>query len=577
MTTTDFTQKLPKDAIYVLVASLYLVGCVAMAIWLLGAGPQLVPHQDTRITNIIISVLAKIALGLALWIVGIRLRTQWVSILVSRQHVKLRGLLAACGAGGSLSRLRHIQFAPTFGVGTTAAIGAAITLFMTFTSGSVKYIVQPGVALKEFPGPDFERICDYSLVNGTTGYFCSGSANAVTVDTEWNNLDLVTSGAGGNIILSPGNAGVMSANVTLTSAPANLRVPNGKTPPWAAIDVQCRPADLRLEFTGNGSTSETIVYLDGTAKDQLSISEMPTWSSQVGLYHQVNDSGPASTLSPWYMVLLARDLNDGTSNIQGLSGKAVAYLGNTFVDLHGYGPVVQGILGAAAYCSFTGSTGGDWPSNPWPSQNTTNVIVGTQPANGTTDLSTIFLNYGPLWQYNPVSTNSLPGGSVSYIANWTVDADNFPDYIAKYMRNQWALMIYSNNFIGGFIANTTYAVESSPELYIQATYIVILPIAALILGVYCACASVYTISIHRFEYARVDIAPWWLLEVVATTLPGLGTRYATHREVETWSNKIECVYPFEGGGVAEGHNGSARGQILRLSVTDEESAVSSAM
>src|ERR1700678_2894805 len=119
---------------------------------------------------------------------------------------------------------------------------------------------------------------------------------------------------------------------------------------------------------------------------------MPSWSSQVGLYQQVNDSGPASSLCPWYMVLLARDLNDGTANIGGLSGGAVSYLGNSFVDLHGYGPKLQGILGAAAYCNFSGSTGGDWPSDLWPARATTNVVVGTAPTNSTVDISTVFLN-----------------------------------------------------------------------------------------------------------------------------------------------------------------------------------------
>ena len=333
MSTPNSIQNFPKDGIYVLIAGLYLGGCIAVACWLLASGPKLVPRQDTRITNIIISVLSKIALALALWIVKIRLRTQWVRILVSGQHVRLRGLLAACGAGGSLSRLQHIRFVPTFGVGSTAIIGAAITLFMTFTSGSVKYVVLPGIALQEFSGPDFEAICNFSLATPSSGYFCSGAANAVTVDTEWNYIDLVTSGAGGNIVLSGGNTGVMSANVTLTSAPADLRIPNGKVPPWAAIDVSCRPASLHLEFIGNGSTSSNIVYLDGVARDQLSISEMPEWGSLVMLYQQVNDTGPASSLGPWYMVLLARDLDDGGSNIGGLTGSAVTYLGATFLDV----------------------------------------------------------------------------------------------------------------------------------------------------------------------------------------------------------------------------------------------------
>jgi len=270
------------------------------------------------------------------------------------------------------------------------------------------------------------------------------------------------------------------------------------------------------------------------------------------------------------MVLLARDPNDGTSNIEGLSGEAVKFLGNSFLDLHGYGPVLQSVVGAAAYCTCNGSTGGDWPSNPWPANSTTDVVVGTPPMNETIDLSTVFLNYGPSWQSNPVSTNSLPGGSVSYIANWTVEASNFPDYIAMYIRNQWALMMYTNNFIEGFVVNTTYAVETGPQLYIQATYIVLLPITALILGVYCACMSVYIISRNSSEYEHVDIAPWWLLEVSAATLPGLGTRYATEREVARWSTNIKCVYPVKHAGVAGRQNGGAGGQVLELASAEGE-------
>jgi hypothetical protein len=191
-------------------------------------------------------------------------------------------------------------------------------------------------------------------------------------------------------------------------------------------------------------------------------------------------------------------------------------------------------------------------------------MVGTPPMNDTVDLSTIILNYGPSWQYNPVSENSIEGGSVAYIANWTVPATNFPDYIAMYIRNQWALMMYTNNFLTGFITNTTYTVETSPQLYIQATYIVFLPITALVLGVYCAYISAYAIFAISFEYNRVDVAPWWLMEVTAATLPGLQTRYTTKQEVDIW--RIKCMYPFEEDMVAQGH----RGQMLELSAMEGE-------
>ena len=513
-------------------------------------GPKLVPRQDTRITNIIISIASKGALALALWIVTLRLRVQWTSILVSGQPVRLRSLLAACSREGSIWRVRHICTSPTRGIGLTALIGATVTIAMTLTSAGFKYIVLPGTAIQEYTGPDFMSICNYSMVTSTTGYFCAGTANAATVNTEWSYLDIVSSGAGGNVLRSNGTSGTMSANVTLTSAPANIRLPANPTPPWTAIDVSCRNVTLGLAVVGNGSSSTNVLFVDNRQLDTLTVAEMPSWSSQVQLYQQVNDTGPASSLSPYYMVMLARDLNDGGANMQGLSGSAVTYLGNSFLDLHGYnGPVLQGVLGAAAHCNFSGSTGGNWPSVTWPARTTTNVVVGKGPYNGMIDISTVFLNYGPSWQYNPVSANSLPGGSVSYIANLTTDADNFGDFIAIYMRNQWALMMYTNNFIQGFVTNTPYRVRTQPQLYIQATTILIAPASVLGVCVLCAFVCMFTMSRARVPvgawYSLVDVAPWWLMKATGVAC-GMELRHEANKsEFETLSNNVECVYSNE--------------------------------
>ena len=509
-------------------------------------GPRLVPHQDTRITNIIISIASKGALGLGLWIVTLYLRVQWSNILVSKRRVQLRSLLAACSKDGSLTRVRHIHTSPTCGIGLTAAIGAAVSILMTVTSAGFKYIVLPGTAIQEFTGPDFVSICNYSLVTNTTGYFCSGSANSVTANTQWNYLDAVSSGAGGNVLRSNETSGTMSANVTLTSAPANLRLPANPTPPWAAIDVSCRNVTISLVVAGNGSSTTNVLFVDNRQLDTLTVAEMPSWSSQVQLYQQINDTGPYSSLSPWYMVFLARDLNDGTANIQGLSGTAVTYLGASFLDLHGYNTtVLQGILGAAAYCNFSGSTGGDWPSATWPARNSTNVVVGKKPYKGMIDISTVFLNYGPSWQYNPVSANSLPGGSVSYIANLTREADNFGDFIAMYMRNQWALMMYTNNFIGGFIANTPYRVKTQPQLYIQATTLLVAPASALGVCILCAFFCMFTMSRLGDWYGRMDLAPWWLMKATGAT-SGMELGHEPSKlEFETWSKNVKCVYSDE--------------------------------
>lgn len=529
----------PIDGAYLCAACLYLIACIVAPSWMLISGPKVVPHQDTRITNAIISIASRIALGTALWIVALQLRTQWAYVLVLEQPVRLRSLLAACGTDRSLSKLRYIFTAPTVGIGCTAILGAAVTLLMTATSAGFKYIVVPGAGVQEFVGPDFQAICNYSQVNGS--YSCSGTANAVTVNTEWSYLDDVTSGAGGNVVKSKGRVGALSANVTLTSAPADLRLSTDAPPPWAAIDVTCFDVEVQLVMVGNGSLSSNIIYVNGRKLDQLSISEMPSWGSQVQLYQQVNDTGPNSNLSPWYMVLLARDLVDGTANTVGLSGGAVTYLGPAFVDLHGYGPVLQGILGAAAYCNFSGSTGGNWPSGSWPFRQTKNVVVGTGPKNGTIGLDTVFLNYGPSWQYNPVSANSLPSGSVSYIANFTVEANNFSDFIATYMRNQWALVMYTTNYLEGFVAKTPYHVKTQPQLYIQATFIVLLPIAALGLTICCASVCIATMVKLGAWYERVDVAPWWLLKATGVVRPEEG-HHADKTEFETWCNQIRASY-----------------------------------
>ncbi|KIK04867.1 hypothetical protein K443DRAFT_92165 [Laccaria amethystina LaAM-08-1] len=537
---------MPQDGKYLGLACLYLISCVVVVCWMMIGGPRLVPRQDTRITNIIISITSKGALGLALWIVTLRLRVQWTYILVSRKRVRLRSLLAACSKEGSLSRVCHIHTSPTLGIGLTAVIGAAVTILMTLTSAGFKYVVLPGTAIQEYPGPDFVSICNYSLVTNTSGYFCVGPANssADTIGIEWDYIDIVSSGAGGNVLRSNGTSGTMSANVTLTSSPANLRLPANPTPPWAAIDVSCRNVALSLSVVGNGTSTTNVLFVDNRQMDTLTVAEMPTWSSQVQLYRQVNDSGPYSTLNPWYMVLLARHMDDGTSNIQGLSGSAVTYLGNSFLDLHGYnGSVLQGVLGAAAYCTFSGSTGGSWPSTTWPARTTTNVVVGKGPYNDVIDISTVFLNYGPSWQYNPVSGNSLPGGSVSYIANLTTEADNFGDFIALYMRNQWALMMYSNNFIQGSVTNTPYRVRTEPQLYIEATTILIAPASALGVCVLCAFVCMFTMWRLGGWYGFVDIAPWWLMKATGAMGCGKELGHETNKsEFETWSNNVECEY-----------------------------------
>jgi len=523
---------------YLVFASLYLTFCVATACWMLASGPKLVPQQDTRITNAIISILSKIALTIAIWILAMLLRIQWTRVLISGRPVKLRGLLVACGANDTLDRLRYLRLMPTLQIGITTLIGLGVTLCMILTSAGFKYSVIPGAGMKNFLGPDFETLCNYSNIIGS-GYFCI-DRNALNI--QWTYLNSMNSGMGGNIVRSENaTSGRLSANVTLTSAPANIRLPSNPPPPWAAMDVGCTSVNLGLRENGTGALARTDVIVDGHIIDTLSISTMPSWGSQIIVYQVTNDTGPWSHMMPCHIVLLARNLNDGGSNINGLAGGAVQYLGDFYLDLHGPGPTVQGVLGAAAYCNFGASAGGDWPLVTWPAWNTTNAYVGAGPVNGKFDISTIFLNYGPGWQYSPVFSNSIPGAIVSYIANFTTDAPTFPHFIATYIRNQWALVMHTSNFDIQYLKNTSYNVMMEPSIHIEATAILAVPLAALVCCIGCAVIGVWMVGDLGAWYERVDNAPWWLMKAV-NAMPGLGDKEANEDEFERWAEEKYCQY-----------------------------------
>jgi hypothetical protein len=63
--------------------------------------------------------------------------------------------------------------------------------------------------------------------------------------------------------------------------------------------------------------------MDGSLIDVLDVPNMPKWGAIVHLYQQVNDSGQQSSLSPWKIVALSRNLDDGTANFGGLAPSAV--------------------------------------------------------------------------------------------------------------------------------------------------------------------------------------------------------------------------------------------------------------
>ena len=153
------------------------------------------------------------------------------------------------------------------------------------------------------------------------------------------------------------------------------------------------------------------------------------------------------------------------------------------MNLHGYGPTLQGVLGATAWCEFNASAGGEWPSLSWPSLNrTSNVFFGKVDEEGRP--TTVMLNYGPAWQYNPTAENAIPGGSVSFIANNTGQGVSFPQLCAAYIRNQWTLMAYSIPRQCGLQRPLAFTGPSPIRLYISLTTASILPGLALLLELF---------------------------------------------------------------------------------------------
>ncbi|KAN0095245.1 hypothetical protein V8E51_015956 [Hyaloscypha variabilis] len=221
-----------------------------------------------------------------------------------------------------------------------------------------------------------------------------------------------------------------------------------------------------------------------TLGDVLDIFNMPDWDSIVHIYQKSTGTGPISDLNPFIAVMLAQR------------------------------PVLQKIVGAAAWCEFNGSTGGQWPDILWPSLNhTSNVVLGTviedQPTMGTA-----LLNFGPGWQYNLLSGDYLPGGSVSYIANITGPGVNFSALFTSYVRNQWALMAYSIAPQSGQQIALSFIGSGPDQLYISLTLVALLPFAALGIGLLVTLgASIRNIR-ERYWIKRVEFESWWLFKVL---------------------------------------------------------------
>jgi hypothetical protein len=247
-------------------------------------------------------------------------------------------------------------------------------------------------------------------------------------------------------------------------------------------------------------------------------------------------------------VMLNRDLGGGQANFVGLADDAFTYLGNSYLNLHGYPqPAVQGVIGAAAYCVFDGSTGGQWPGDLWPSRgNTSNFVVGPLVNNQPT-MGTGVLNYGPSWQYTPVSSSWLPGGSVSYIANITGPGVSFPDLFASYIRNQWALMAYSMAPQSYHQVSAEFDGLGPDELFISLTIIVLLPLSALVIGLFVTVWAIIVTIQKRRWVSRVEFESWWLVKALRPDIYRRGHGNAVEKEFNSACDGFSVSYDSESG------------------------------
>jgi hypothetical protein len=322
----------------------------------------------------------------------------------------------------------------------------------------------------------------------------------------------------------------------------------GSNLPWMTMSVSCTDLPITAEFSGSGLLAKATILVNGSVIDTLDITNMPQWNAVVHIYQQPNDTGPVSSLCPWIAVMVNRDLNDGQADFVGLADDAVTFLGNSYLDLHGYSqPVYQGITGAAAYCVFDGSTGGQWPNELWPPRgHTSNFVIGPLVENRPT-MGTGVLNYGPSWQYTPVSSGSLPGGSVSYIANNTGPGVSFPDLFASYIRNQWALTSYAMAPQSYHQISASFDGLASDRLFIGLTIIAVLPLSGLIIGLFMTVwACIVTIK-ERHWVSHVEFESWWLVKALRPDIYSAGYGNAIEKEFNSACDGFSVSYDSESG------------------------------
>jgi hypothetical protein len=562
-TTTSRSNQALTPLVILLFGFITIGLCIAAIIWLWLEGPTLVPGQDTRITAIIISVgksLAAFFIGLAIY------RSAWASVLhrvLKGNPVPTRTLIGICRNWSSFGQWQEFQSLPA-SFKSYLVLTALVLVAMTGTSASFRYESRKVSGLNTALIPEFTSSCNTSLIQ-LSYYFCAALLDGNSTDANtayninanaskysWNYIEQANTGGQGTVSLS-GNIGdeKLGANVTLAVLPTGWYKNEGSNLPWMAMSVSCTSLPIAAEFSGSGLLASATIIVDGTIIDTLDIANMPQWSPVVHIYQRPNDTGPVSSLCPWIAVMLNGDPGEGQVNFVGLANNGATFLGNSYLDLHGYPqPVYQGIIGAAAFCVFDGSTGGQWPDDLWPQRgNTSNFVIGPLVDNRPT-MGTGVLNYGASWQYTPVSGSSLPGGSVSYIANNTGPGVSFPDLFASYIRNQWALMAYS-------VAPQSYHQISAEfdglgpdKLFISLTIIAVLPLSALVIGLFVIWwACVITIKERRWVN-RVEFESWWLVKALRPDIYSAGYGNAIEKEFNSACDGFSISQDSESGHLA---------------------------
>jgi hypothetical protein len=533
--------------IFLPVGAAIIAVMIALVGWLALNGPMLVPGQDTRITSIIISLGSRVA---SVIISTAILRSAWACFLptvLRGSNIPVWSLLSTCQSFMSFGQLSNFwSLPPWFKFHVCLALTVFVT--MTGTSASFRYESLPRAGLTTALVADVDVICNVSYIT-PTGYNCYGNPayhnwNTNTTENSWGYIDEVNAGGQGTIT-TYGQIGdtEIGSMVTLAILPSGWNLGQNNLPSMS-MNVSCTDLPISAVFDGDGISATANIYVDGTLIDTLNVPNMPEWDSVVHMYQQFNDSGPISSLSPWIVVMLSRDLNDGTANFAGVAADAVTYLGNGVVALHdvGDGTVVQGILGAAAYCEFTGNVGGEWPDIFWPPLNDTQNVVFGPVVNDRPAISTVVLNYGPSWQYSVVSENDLDGGSVSYIANNTGVPVTFAALFAGYIRNQWTLVAYSLVPQAADRLPATFTGLGPNSLYISVTAVIALPLAALGLGLLVTIFASISTFRHRKWVNRVEFEGWWLVKALSPEWYELGYSNATQRDMKDGCRGFSIKY-----------------------------------